>query len=80
MVTGRIMLKNFKAWIKSAGTDQLFRSLIRVFPVCYSDKHFVNSSSDNPHFIRERKEKRVLNFRTFTISIHIGLDKQNFSA
>ena len=26
-------------------------SLIRVFPVCYSDKHFVNCSPDNQHFI-----------------------------
>ena len=26
-------------------------SLIRVVPVCYSDKHFVNSSSENHHTI-----------------------------
>ena len=26
-------------------------SLIRIFPVCYSDKHFVNSSSDKQHLI-----------------------------
>ena len=26
-------------------------SLIRVFPVCYSDKHFVNFSPGNQHFI-----------------------------
>ena len=26
-------------------------SLIRVFPVCYSDKHFVNSSLNKQHFI-----------------------------
>ena len=25
--------------------------MIRVFPVCYSDKHFGNSSPDNQHFI-----------------------------
>ena len=30
--------------------------LIRVFPVCHSDKHFVNSSLDNPNFIWEQKE------------------------
>ena len=36
-------------------------SLIRVFPVCYSDKYFVNSSIDNPHFIWEQKEKSVQN-------------------
>ena len=26
-------------------------SLIKVFPVCYSDKHFVNSSPENQHFV-----------------------------
>ena len=32
-------------------SDCFFRSsLIRVFPVCYSDKHFVNSSLEK-HFI-----------------------------
>ena len=34
-------------------------SLIRVFPDCYSDKHFVNPSPDNRHFIWEQKEKSV---------------------
>ena len=29
----------------------------RVFPVCYFDKHFVNSSPDNHHFIWEKKWK-----------------------
>ena len=32
------------------------RHLISVFPVCYSDKHFANSSHDNPHFIWEQKD------------------------
>ena len=41
-------------------------SLIRVFPVCYSDKHFVNNSPN-----KEQKEKSVQNFRTFTIEIAI---------
>ena len=36
-------------------------SLIMVFPVCYSDKHFVNSSSDN--FICEQKERSARNYR-----------------
>ena len=31
-------------------------SLIRVFPVCYSDKHFLNSSPDCPHFIWGQKD------------------------
>ena len=35
-------------------------SLIRVFPVCYSDKHFVNFSTEK-HFIWEQKEKGVQN-------------------
>ena len=41
-------------------------SLTRVFPVCYSDKHFVNSNPDNHYFIREQKKKSIWNFRTFT--------------
>ena len=36
--------------------------LIRVFPVCYSDKQFVHSSPENQHFIWEQKEKSVRNF------------------
>ena len=32
-------------------SDCLRSSLIRVFPVCYSDKHFVNFSPGNQHFI-----------------------------
>ena len=28
-----------------------------VLPVCFSDKHFVNFSPDNQHFIAEQKEK-----------------------
>ena len=31
-----------------------FWSLIMVFPVCYSDKQFANSSSDNQHFRTHR--------------------------
>ena len=42
-------------------------SLIRIFPVCYSDKHFVNSSPENKRFIWEKKDKGVRNFRTLTI-------------
>ena len=44
----------------------LLKKQIRVFPVCYSDKHFVNSSTNNQHFIWEQKEKSVRNFKTFT--------------
>ena len=36
--------------------------LMKVFPVCYSDIHFVNSSPENQHFIWEQKEKSVQNF------------------
>ena len=58
------------------GLDKQFRprsdcfrcsSLIRVFPVCYYDKHFVNSTPANPYFIGELKEKSVQNIKTFTI-------------
>ena len=42
-------------------------SLIRVFPVCYSDKHFVNSDPDNKHFIRKQTGKSVQTFRTFAV-------------
>ena len=41
-------------------------SLIRVLPVCCSDKHFVNSSPYNQQFIWDQKEKSVRNFVTFT--------------
>ena len=34
-------------------------SLIRVFHVCDSDKHFVNSSPENQHFNGEQKVKSV---------------------
>ena len=44
-------------------------SLIRVFPVCYSDRHFVNSSSDNQHFIWEQKKESVRCLRTFTLKL-----------
>ena len=43
-------------------------SLIRVFPVCYYDKHYANSSPENQHFIWDKKEKNVCNFRTFTVN------------
>ena len=42
-------------------------SLIRVFSVCYSDKHFLNYSPGSQHFIWEQKEKSNWNFRTFTV-------------
>ena len=45
-------------------------SLIRVFSVCYSDKHFVNSSPENQLFIWKQKEKRVQYFRTFTVTLN----------
>ena len=33
---------------------------------CYSDKHFVNFSPDNWHFIGEQEEKSAGNFRKFS--------------
>ena len=43
-------------------SDCFFRSsLIRVFPVCYSERHFESSSSDNWHFEnRKRKVFKIL--------------------
>ena len=32
-------------------------SLLKVFPICYSDNHFVNFSNDNRYFIRGQKKK-----------------------
>ena len=37
------------------------------YPVCYSYKHFVNSSPEYQHSIWEQREKSVLYFWTFTI-------------
>ena len=49
-------------------SDCFFRSsLIRVFPVCYSDEHFWISNPENQHFICKQKEKSAKNFRTFTV-------------
>ena len=54
---------------KQSRQNGFFRSsLIRVFPVCYSDKHLVNSSPDNQQFILKQKEKSVGNVRTFAVS------------
>ena len=39
----------------------------RIFLVCYSDKHFINSSHDKEYFVCEKKVKSVQNFRTFTV-------------
>ena len=36
--------------------------LIRFFPVCYSDKHFVNYNHDNQHLNRKRKVFKILEF------------------
>ena len=35
-------------------------SLIRVFPVCYSDSIFVNSNPENQHFIRELVARQIM--------------------
>ena len=41
----------------------------RVFPFCYSDNIFENSSPENQHFIWKQKVKSVWNFRTLTHSL-----------
>ena len=38
-------------WTYSTDPDQTASGQNKVFPVCYSDKHFVNSSPKNQHFI-----------------------------
>ena len=60
-------------------SDCLWRSsLIKVFPVLYYDKHFVNSSPDiNKHFIWDQKEKSFWNFRTFTVMLDDPLKVSN---
>ena len=41
--------------------DCFFRSsLIRVFPVCYSDKHFVNSSPDSYIWLEKKTSVKIL--------------------
>ena len=50
--------------------------LIRDFPVCYSNKHFVNSSSKRQHFIWEQRQKSVQNFRTLNFTINHSCLKQ----
>ena len=47
-----------------------------VFPVCYSDKHFVNSS---PTFYWAQKEKSVQNFRAFRVILCAILGEPNFA-
>ena len=49
---------------RHTGQTQIWRSsLIRVFPICYSDRHFFfNSSIDNQHFIWKQSEKKCLKF------------------
>ena len=44
-------------------------SLIRVFPVCYSDMHFINSSPESQQFVREKEEKsfRILEHLCFSV-------------
>ena len=43
-------------------------SLIRVFPVCYSDMHFINSSPESQQFVREKEGKsfRILEHLCFS--------------
>ena len=51
-------------------SDCFWRShLIRVFPVCYSDKQFVNHALININFFENRK-RSVWNFRIFTVCSH----------
>ena len=54
---------------QNAWTNIWRSSLTRLFPVCHCDKHFVNSSHENQHFICKQKEKSVQNFRTFSIPV-----------
>ena len=57
--------KSFKISITCCLPKGPGSSLISGFPVCYSDKQFVNSSPENQNFIGAQKEKSVCNFRTF---------------
>ena len=42
------------------------------FPVYYSEKHFVNSRTDDQHFFLEKTEKSAQNMRTFTVLYKMG--------
>ena len=42
--------------------SELALHYFRVFPICYSDKHFLNFSPDNLNFIWKQKEKSILKF------------------
>ena len=80
MVNLKYYGRSYKIWTKVScqkGQEKQWRpwsdcflrsSLIRVFPVCYSDKYFVNLSPEIHHFTWEQKEKSVRNFRKFTIT------------
>ena len=47
------------AWSNFLPARTLRSSQIRDFPICYFDKHFVNSSPDNQDFISEQNKKRI---------------------
>ena len=71
-------------------SDCFFRStLIRVFPVCYSDKHFLNSHPDNQHNLKTERERcskfldinstaliSVTDLQIVIVACQKGLDKQ----
>ena len=41
--------------------------MIKVFPIGYSDKHFVNSNPENQHFDLGTEREKWSNFRTITV-------------
>ena len=71
-----ILFENRKRKVfKILQTDR--SSLIRVYPVCYLDKHFVNSSPDNQHFIWEQNRKVFELLQTVQTQIRLLLKKQS---
>ena len=52
--------------LQTVQTQVRLLRLTRVFPICYSDKHFVNSNPDNEHYL----EKRVRKLNIYRISLN----------
>ena len=70
--SGLILSTHVQTAHESPDLKMDFRSfdngLKQLYNVCNSDKHFVNSSLENQHFIWEKNGKSVQTIRTFTMS------------
>ena len=62
------MFYSFEHFACQKDQDKQCRPISDIFPVNFSDKHFVNSSPDNQQLFENRK-RSVQNFRTFTTTL-----------